>query len=204
MSEAKFPVDSIKSKLRAEALQKRLEFEKKDSSKAGLKLRDIFWEEFGSAIKKIKKQKGKCVVSAYMPMQGEIDSKPLMEKLIERDFVPCVPVVEKEKEPLVFVKWNPDMKMEKGLLGVLQPTQGEKLVPDVMIIPLLAFDKECYRLGFGGGYYDKTIEFLRSLEKKPLCYGVAYAGQEIKKVPTEKHDERLDAIITEKFVYKAS
>ncbi len=133
------------------------------------------------------------VLSGYMPMRTEIDPLPAMAA--HRGPV-CVPVVPGKAVPLRFRAWSPDAVMEDGPFGARVPAGGAWLVPEVLIVPLLAFDRRGYRLGYGGGYYDRTLEGLR--ECGPVtAIGFAFAAQEVPEVPIEPTDQRLDLIVTE-------
>ena len=106
---------------------------------------------------------------------------------------------------MFFKKWKRDDKLIKGPLGNLEPLRDEKFIlPQILVVPMLSFDKNLYRLGYGGGYYDKSINILKNYFKKEKKFfttiGLAYSIQEEKKVPRENHDMKLDYIITEKEV----
>jgi len=134
------------------------------------------------------------VISAYMPIRTEIDVLPTMTALHQLGHRICVPVIDKLGLPLTFREWTPDVEMIKGPFGAKVPATGDWLVPDVLMVPLVTFDQQGYRLGYGGGFYDRTLELLRS--KLPtVAVGYAYAGQE-GEVPIESTDQRLDAIVT--------
>ncbi len=141
------------------------------------------------------------VVSAYLAIRGEIDPLPAMLALSGLGCRICVPVIEAKGQPLRFREWTQQSRLVPGTFNVMVPETGEDLVPQVMIVPLLAFDRECHRLGYGGGFYDRTIAALR--ERGPVYpIGFAYAAQEIEEVPIEETDIRLDAIVTEEGVIR--
>ena len=108
----------------------------------------------------------------------------------------CVPVILGDGQPLLFREWTPTVDMIDGPFGAMVPAQGEDLDPDVLICPLLAFDTKGYRLGYGGGFYDRSLEGLRAKDKG-IAVGFAYDAQLIKSVPTEPTDQKLDAMVTE-------
>lgn len=140
---------------------------------------------------------GCAVISGYRPIRTELDPTPLMVALIEAGHRMCVPVIEGAGRPLRFREWTPESPMEEGAFGALIPASGDWLEPELLIAPLLAFDAQGWRLGYGGGFYDRTLEGLRA-KRRTLAVGFAYAGQEVDAVPTDPTDQRLDAIVTEK------
>jgi 5-formyltetrahydrofolate cyclo-ligase len=133
------------------------------------------------------------VLSGYMPMRTEIDPLPAMAA--HRGAV-GVPVIMGKGLPLRFREWTPGSRMVEGAFKALIPEEGAWVEPAVLIVPLLAWDRRGYRLGYGGGFYDRTLEGLRA--KGPvLAVGFAFAAQEVAQVPTEPTDQRLDAVVTE-------
>jgi len=139
---------------------------------------------------------GQRVISGYRPIRTEIDATPVMEALIAAGHRICVPVIIAPRQPLRFREWTPGCAMTTGAFGAQIPAEGAWLEPDLLIAPLVAFDRQGWRLGYGGGFYDRTLEGLRA-QRPTLAIGLAYAAQEIDAVPTEPTDQRLDAIVTE-------
>lgn len=137
-----------------------------------------------------------AAVAGYASMPGEIDPSFLLERLHGGGHPLCLPVVEAPEAPLIFRRWHPGDALELGLMGVRVPAQTQaQIAPQIVLVPLLAFDREGYRLGLGGGFYDRTLEALRA--KGPLvAIGVAFDEQEVEAVPHDVHDQRLDRIIT--------
>jgi 5-formyltetrahydrofolate cyclo-ligase len=136
-------------------------------------------------------------VSAFIPFGEEIDTRPLLARLAADGFTTCVPVVVQLASPLEFRAWVPGEETVPGRWNIpVPPETAEVVEPDVLLVPLLAFDAAGFRLGYGGGFYDRTIERLRAI-KPVLTVGVAYAGQQVDKVVRGAHDERLDWILTE-------
>lgn len=133
------------------------------------------------------------VLAGYMPMRTEADPLPAMAA---HDGPVCVPVIEAPGLPLVFHRWTPKARMVPGAFGALIPAEGVPLVPQVLIVPLLAFDRRGFRLGYGGGFYDRTLERLR-ISGPVTAIGFAFAAQEVDVVPTEPTDQPLDLIVTE-------
>lgn len=137
--------------------------------------------------------RGGQVLAGYMPMRTEIDPLPAMAA---HQGPVCVPVIEAPATPLRFRRWSSAARMVEGAFGALIPEAGEWLEPDVLIVPLLAFDARGFRLGYGGGFYDRTLEALRA--RRPiLAVGFAFAAQEVAEVPLDPTDQPLDAIVTE-------
>ena len=138
-----------------------------------------------------------AVVGGYWPIGTEIDVRPLLEALDARGHTCSLPVVHGGR-PLTFHRWRPNDQLVRGVFDIQVPDHHTPTVdPDVFLAPLLAFDAKGNRIGYGGGYYDRTIPALRA--KKPLLVvGIAYAAQEVERVPTDKFDQRLDWIVTEK------
>lgn len=136
------------------------------------------------------------VVSGYMPIRTEINVLPAMNALFERGHRICVPVIIGKGKPLEFREWTPVCKMVDGPFGARVPEAGEILAPDLLLCPLVSFDLQGQRMGYGGGFYDRSLAELRG--KKPvLAVGYAYAGQQAGTLPTEQTDQPLDAVITE-------
>ncbi len=140
-----------------------------------------------------------AIVSAYWPMGDEIDVRPLIQRLHGAGHVIGLPVVVAKGEPLIFRRWTPETRFVPGgfKTEVPEPRAGE-VVPNVLIVPLLAFDAAGYRLGYGGGFYDRTLAKLRAAGRVSAI-GFAYAGQEVESVPRADYDQMLDAIATERF-----
>ncbi|MBZ4690903.1 MAG: 5-formyltetrahydrofolate cyclo-ligase [Cereibacter sp.] len=133
------------------------------------------------------------VLAGYMAMRTEIDPTPAMAA---HDGPVCVPVIVAAGQPLRFRQWSPGCRMVAGTFGALVPEEGAWLEPEVLIVPLLSFDRRGFRLGYGGGFYDRTLEGLRA-RHPVLAVGFAFAAQEAPEVPTEPTDQPLDALITE-------
>jgi 5-formyltetrahydrofolate cyclo-ligase len=134
------------------------------------------------------------VLSGYMPMRTEIDPLPAMAA--HRGPV-GVPVIDGPGLPLRFRQWTPGCALVEGPFKAMVPETGDWLEPEVLIVPLLAWDRAGYRLGYGGGFYDRTLERLRAL-RPTLAIGLAFAAQEVPEVPREATDQRLDHLVTER------
>ncbi len=134
-----------------------------------------------------------AVVAGFWPMGQEIDIRPLLLALAERGHPIALPVTPKRGLPLLFRRWQPGQELARGPMGTRQPTSGENLRPSFLLVPLLAFDRTGRRLGYGAGYYDRTLAGLPDA----IAIGCAFACQELPEVPAGPEDWRLDAIATE-------
>jgi 5-formyltetrahydrofolate cyclo-ligase len=142
------------------------------------------------------------VVSAFFPYKSEIDTRPLLGKLAGEGWTTCLPIVIALGQPLIFRRWMPGQPTAPGVWGIPQPTDDAELVePDVLVVPMMAFDRAGFRLGYGGGFYDRTLQTLRA-KKSITAIGAAYAAQEVDSVAHDSHDQALDYILTEKGVFK--
>jgi 5-formyltetrahydrofolate cyclo-ligase len=138
------------------------------------------------------------VVSAFWPFRSELDLRPLLHRLHEVGQAIVLPVVVAKRAPLLFRLWTPDTSLEIDGFGVSIPPKSASVVePDWLLVPLLAFDDKGYRLGYGGGFYDRTLAALR-VRKSIFAIGVGYDGQQVDEVPHGPDDGRLDAIVTER------
>ena len=136
-------------------------------------------------------------IAGYWPIADELDVKPLLQMLSRAGIKVSLPTVIPDQKRLVFQGWSENTQLVKGPYGTLQPHRSSAFItPDILMIPLLAFDAEGGRLGYGGGYYDRTLSELRK-KKEITAVGIAYAGQEINEVPTCSNDQRLEWIVTE-------
>jgi len=140
---------------------------------------------------------GPTIISGYHAIGEELDVLPLLIRLIGEGHVIGLPIVRKDK-PLIFRLWTPETEMVRGAMGILRPSpNAPEVTPSVLLVPLAAFDARGFRVGYGGGYYDRTLSQLRA-QGPVIAVGVAFAGQEVERVPEEPHDERLDWMLTPK------
>jgi len=135
-----------------------------------------------------------AVVSGFWPIGKEVDIRPLLQTLRERGHAVVLPVTPKRGNPLSFRRWRPGDALEPERFGTFRPI-GEPAVPDFLLVPLLAFDRRGHRLGYGAGFYDRT---LAALPSGRYALGVAYAAQEVPEVPAGPTDIRLDAVATDR------
>lgn len=137
------------------------------------------------------------VVAGYWPIKGEADPGSIMTALDAAGQRVALPVVLSLDVPLVFRQWTPDMVLETGRLNILVPPEAApQLEPDIVLVPLVAFDPRGYRLGMGGGFYDRTIAALKA-SKSIVTIGLAYTAQAVDELPVDQFDQCLDWIITE-------
>lgn len=137
------------------------------------------------------------VVSGFYPFRSELDCRPLLSALITAGCQTALPVIVAAGQPLEFRQWAPGEPLEDGVWNIPVPAiHAATVVPDILLVPLLGFDKAGYRIGYGGGFYDRTLASLGSA-KQITAIGLAFAVQEIDEVPREAHDVPLDWILTE-------
>ena len=166
------------------------------ATRAGTAIRDRFMSALAPA--------ARAVVGSYWPFGDEVDSRPLLHHLHGLGHVCAVAAVVARNRPLVFRRWHPGQVFASGTLGEpAAPPDAPEEKPELLLVPLLAFDRRGYRLGYGGGYFDRTIAVLRAAPDMAgiggmVAVGLAYAAQEVPALPTERHDQRLDWIVTER------
>jgi 5-formyltetrahydrofolate cyclo-ligase len=136
------------------------------------------------------------VAAGYYPFRDEFDCLPLLQRLANEGWRLALPIARMDA-PLTFHEWSFASPLVKGPFGVAEPSGGEALIPDIVIVPLLAFDRRCFRLGYGGGHYDRTLADLRAL-RPIIAIGLAFETQEVDEVPICAYDQRLDWIATPK------
>ena len=134
-----------------------------------------------------------AIIAGYWPMGEEMDPRPLMLALAARGHALALPITPQRCQPLAFRAWAPGAALRAGPMGTSEPVAGAELRPDILLVPLLAFDRAGRRLGYGGGYYDRTLAALPGAK----AIGIAYAGQEMPEVPAGPQDFRLPLIATE-------
>ncbi len=149
-------------------------------------------------VEKLQAARPAPVVSVYWPIRSELNTRPLIESLCERGVEVALPILVAVKRPLLFRAFKPGDELAKGPFGLSEPSADKAaLEPDIVFAPLAAFDRKGYRLGYGGGLYDATLNAMRA--RHPVtAVGVAYALQEADSIPIEDHDQKLDFIVTER------
>jgi 5-formyltetrahydrofolate cyclo-ligase len=137
------------------------------------------------------------IVAGYSPIRSEIDPVPLMRQLVVRGAQLALPAIITGDQSLKFRAWSPDDRLRRGRLGILEPSaEAKEVIPDILLVPLAAFDRSGHRIGYGAGHYDRTLEQLRKI-KAVTAIGVAFAVQEVEAVPALLHDAALDYVLTE-------
>jgi 5-formyltetrahydrofolate cyclo-ligase len=140
------------------------------------------------------------IVAGYSPIRGECDPVPLMRSLAAKGAQLALPVVTARERPLTFSEWRQGAQLVVGPFGILQPgPQAMDVEPDIILVPLVAFDRACRRIGYGAGFYDRTLADLRK-RRVVVAVGIAFAVQEVEAIPAGEHDERLDCVLTEREV----
>src|SRR5256714_13095484 len=180
--------DASKAQLRAAALAKREAVSDKQRAKSAQAV-----AKRGLAVEIVRN----LIISGYSPIRNEIDPMPLMIKLAAQGARLALPVINARGKSLTFRAWSPTDRLMLGPLGIPEPSPAAaELVPDVMLVPLAAFDRAGHRIGYGAGHYDYTFAHLRK-SKAITGIGVAFAIQEIEEVPALSHDVALDYVLTE-------
>lgn len=134
------------------------------------------------------------VLGIYWPFRGEIDVRDIAIAHIEAGGQVALPVVVEKAAPVEFRRWTPDTPMERGVWDIPIPSIRDVVAPDALLVPLLGFDGACYRLGYGGGYYDRT---LAASAPRPFCIGIGYEHLRLDSIRPQPHDIPMDAIVTD-------
>lgn len=139
----------------------------------------------------------KLYISGYFAVRGEVSINQSLCELNTCTNVICVPKIYPRSKNLIFISWKNNNPLKKGTFDIPVPIYGEVITPNYLLVPLVAFDQNKNRLGYGGGYYDTTINTLKKKNKQLVSIGIAYDQQFYPNLPTERFDQRLDYIITE-------
>ncbi len=183
-------VESTKAAMRKQALERRKLVTSQE--------RHAFAEHLaGEGVRLARARPGVKVVAAYWPLAEEADTFPLLRALADAGFTTALPVTVGAGRPMLFRRWAPGDTLVKASFGLSEPEPGQPVVePEVLFIPLAAFDRRGHRIGYGKGHYDATLAQFRET-RDVLAVGVAFGRQEIPDVPDEEHDQKLDFVITE-------
>jgi len=141
-----------------------------------------------------------AVIGAIWPLAGEIDPRLLMYELSDHGHEIALPCTPRKGQPLTFRQWHPKDTLKPGPYSTFEPFPSKpEVYPDFVLVPLLGFTQTGARLGYGGGFYDRTLAKLRTKLTQCFAWGVAYAGQEMETLPIDEYDIPLDAILTDKY-----
>jgi 5-formyltetrahydrofolate cyclo-ligase len=185
------PTEVVKATLRLEALPRR---EALPASERATAAEIVAEREFPLVVAP------GAIVSGFTPMKSEINPLPLMRKLAAAGAQLALPVVAGQGKPLIMRAWAFGAPLAAGVWGIREPKpDAPEVAPDILLVPLLAFDRRGHRIGYGAGYYDMTIAALRA-RKQVTAIGIAFAAQEIDAVPNTPRDARLDLVLTEREV----
>ena len=140
-----------------------------------------------------------AIVSGYWPIRDEFDVMPVMRRISGAGYRCALPFVDKKRHVLIFREWRPGTVMLEGPFRIPEPTEeAAVLTPSLLLVPLLAYDSEGFRLGYGGGYYDGALADLRAADGPVLAVGMAFSEQLVERVPHGTRDQQLDWIVTER------
>ena len=155
-------------------------------------------------IKTLLEDIGKCKIGSYFPFRNEISTKLIHELLFSLEFEISLPCVNDEDQNLIFRNWKTNDDLVKNKYSILQPKDDAiEDYPVMIIVPLVGFSMSGYRLGYGGGYYDRFID-AKNKSGKIITVGFGYTFQEVNDLPIESHDQKLNWILTEKYLYKVT
>ena len=190
-SEMSDSISELKSVIRTDALMRRDALPAAERARAA---EAIAARAFPIAIKP------GAIVSGFSPLKTEVNPIPLLRKLADAGAQLALPVVAGRGKPLIMRAWSFGELLDSGVWGIREPKgDAAEVAPDILLVPLLAFDRHGHRVGYGAGYYDMTIAKLRAV-KAVVAVGIAYAAQEIGEVPVTSRDARLDLVLTEREV----
>ena len=167
--------------------------------KANFNEQGISFIQFKSILKKLNFKKN-INIGGYYPINSEIGCLDILEKLEKNNFKISLPITKKNYD-MDFYEWSFQNLLKISYQGIPEPNSKKKVFPDVLIVPLVGFDKNKFRLGYGGGFYDRYISKILKI-KSVITVGFAFSFQEILKIPTDKFDQRLNIILTNKGIVK--
>ena len=180
-------IEEVKAALRLKARSTRAAIQHATRSSAAKSVADHFFKSVSL--------KPTDIVAGYWRIKDEMDCQPILVRLMDSLQPVCLPVVLGDELPLELRLWEQGAALYEAGFGTLAPAElAPQVEPDIIIVPLLGFDKRGTRLGYGGGYYDRTLD---RLSKRPRLVGIAFASQELDEIPRDAHDVPLDVIVTE-------
>ncbi len=156
--------------------------------------RRAFGERIAAHLEKLLGDVHGATVSAYWPFKGEPDLRSFLERITARGGRTALPVVAQKRAPLAFRSWEPGEPLDRGVWNIPVPAAGQDVVPDVIIAAVVGFDSAGYRLGYGGGYYDRT---LAAMTNEPRVYGVGYSRAAVSTIYPQWHDIPMHGMVTE-------
>ena len=143
------------------------------------------------------------IIASFISFKSEISTQFLNEFLLNNGKILCLPIIKNNSEKLNFIEYNLKTKLVSGKFGIMQPSDlSKEFLPEIILTPCLAFDENGFRLGYGGGYYDKTFSYLKKIKHKFISIAVAFDDQKIDELVHDKYDQKIDYILTEKKLYK--
>ena len=182
------------------------EYQRKISIKKRATLKDKNSNAFKTLqdhLKELKNFKNYKIVASFISFKSEISTQFLNEFLFNNGKIVCLPIIKNNSETLNFIEYNLKTKLVSGKFGIMQPSDlSKEFLPEIILTPCLAFDENGFRLGYGGGYYDKTFSYLKKIKHKFISIAVAFDDQKIDELVHDKYDQRINYILTEKKLYK--
>ena len=143
------------------------------------------------------------IIASFISIKSEISTQFLNKFLLDNNKILCLPIIKNNSETLNFIEYNLKTKLVSGKFGIMQPSDLDKeFLPEIILTPCLAFNHNGFRLGYGGGYYDKTFFYLKKIKHKFISIAVAFDDQKIDELVHDKYDQKIDYILTEKKLYK--
>lgn len=183
-------IEAVKSGLRKDALARRAALDPEFRAEAARSVSFHFFDKIAFS--------PEDAIAGYWSIRDELDCQPILVKLVDAGQTVILPVVTGADEPLEMRVWSPDTPLYEAGFGTLAPPDlAPRMDPDVILVPLLGFDAAGTRLGYGGGYYDRT---LAAMATRPMLVGLAFAAQRFDHIPRARHDVPLDAVVTEEGV----
>ena len=182
------------------------EYQRKISIKKRATLKDKnsnAFKSFPDHLKDLINFKNYKIIASFISFKSEISTQFLNEFLFNNGKILCLPLIKNNSETLNFIEYNLKTKLVSGKFGIMQPSDlSKEFLPEIILTPCLAFDENGFRLGYGGGYYDKTFSYLKKIKHKFISIAVAFDDQKIDELVHDKYDQKIDYILTEKKLYK--
>jgi len=161
------------------------------------------FESLQDHLKGLRNFKNYKIIASFISFKSEISTQSLNEFLFNNGKVLCLPIIKNNSEKLNFIEYNLKTKLVSGKFGIMQPSDlSKELFPEIILTPCLAFDENGFRLGYGGGYYDKTFSYLKKIKHKFISIVVAFDDQKINGLIHDEYDQKIDYILTEKKLYR--